>query len=108
MSGLAEDFRTGLDLLEDMLLRPRFDRDALELWKQVQVDSFNALLDASSSGKQARFMEQESARHVFGPDHYYAQSLKRASPRTIAAIDNGEVIALAGQLINRAGLTLML
>ncbi|MCA2961622.1 MAG: insulinase family protein [Silvanigrellales bacterium] len=108
VSGLAEDFKVGLDLLEDMLLRPRFDRDALELWKQEQVDAFNALLDGSSSAKQARFLDQESARLVFGPDHYYTQALKRVSVRTIQAIENAQVIDVARKLVNRAGLTLVL
>lgn len=108
VSGLAEDFKFGLGILEDMLLRPRFDRDALELWKQEQVDTFNALLDGGSAGKQARFIEQESARLMFGPDHYYAQVLKRQSTRTINAIQNSQVIDVANKLINRAGLTLVL
>jgi len=108
VSGLSEDFDIGLEVLEDLLLRPRFDRDALEQWKQEQMDSFSALLDGSSSSKQARFMEQEVARLVFGPDHYYSQQLRRSSRRTTRAITNEDVMAVSKRLINRAGLTMLL
>lgn len=108
VSGLTEDFKVGLELLEDMLLKPRFDRDALALWKQEQVDAFNALLDGSSAAKQSRFLEQESARLIFGSDHYYTQALKRVSVRTIQSIENAQVIEVANKLVNRAGLTMVL
>jgi zinc protease len=108
VTGLSEDFSIGLSLLEDMLLRPRFDRDALELWKQEQVESFHAMLDASTNTRQQRFVEQESAKLVFGPEHYYSKAMERVSEPVIKSLKREDVIAITQKLINRAGMTLLL
>jgi len=105
---LSGDFPKALSALEDMLLRPRFEQDALEIWKMEQTDSFRALLDGGNSRKQARFVEQEALRLAFGSDHYFAQSLARTSPPEIAKVTGSNIRKIASQIINRAGLNAIL
>ena len=105
---LSGDFSKAMSALEDMLLRPRFEQDALEIWKMEQTDSFQALLDGGNSRKQARFVEQEALRLAFGSDHYFAQSLARTSPPEIAKVTGKHIRQIASQIINRAGLNAIL
>ena len=108
VESLTEDFPVALNVVRDLVLRPRFDRDALDLWKQERGDDFQSLLDASNSRKQNRFLEQEAMRLAFGPEHYFAQSLQRASKKSIDAISNSDVRQVARSLINRTGLNAVL
>lgn len=105
---LSGDFPKALSALEDMLLRPRFEQDALEIWKMEQKNTFQALLDGGNSRKQARFIEQEALRLAFGSDHYFAQSLARTSPPELAKVTGANIRQIASQLINRAGLNAIL
>lgn len=105
---LSGDFPKAIAALEDMILRPRFEQDALEIWKMEQKDSFKALLDGSSTRKQARFVEQEALRLAFGSDHYFAQSLARTSPPELAKVTASNIRNIASQIINRAGLNAIL
>lgn len=105
---LNGDFPLALSALEDMILRPRFEQDALEIWKMEQKDSFQALLDGGNSRKQARFIEQEALRLAFGSQHYFAQSLARTSPPQLEQVTANKIRQIAAQLINRAGLNAIL
>lgn len=105
---LSSDFNLAMTALEDMLLRPRFDRDALEIWKMEQTDGFQALLDGGSARKQARFIEQEATRLAFGPNHYFANALARMSKPELDKVSQDKLRQIAGMLINRAGLNVVL
>lgn len=105
---LSTDFGTAVAALEDMLLRPRFDRDALEIWKMEQNDGFQAVLDGGSARKQGRFIEQEAIRLAFGSEHYFAHALARMSKPEIDKVTQDKVRQIAGLLINRAGLNVVL
>jgi predicted Zn-dependent peptidase len=105
---LSPDFSLAMSALEDMLLRPRFDRDALEIWKMEQGDAFQALLDGGNSRKQGRFIEQEAMRLAFGSDHYFAQALARTSKPELEKVTAEKMRQIAGLLVNRAGLNVVL
>lgn len=105
---LTSDFNLALAAVEDMLLRPRFDRDALEIWKMEQLDAFQGLLDGGNSRKQGRFVEQETLRLAFGSEHYFAQSLARTSKPEIDKVTQEKIRQIAGLLVNRAGLNVVL
>ena len=105
---LSNDFTLAMSALEDMLLRPRFDRDALEIWKMEQSDAFQGLLDGGNARKQGRFVEQEAIRLAFGPDHYFAQALARTSKPEIEKVNSEKLRQIAGLLVNRAGLNAVL
>lgn len=105
---LSNDFPLAMSALEDMLLRPRFDRDALEIWKMEQTDAFQAMLDGGNARKQGRFIEQEALRLAFGSNHYFAQALARMSKPELDRVTQDKLRQIAGQLINRAGLNVVL
>ncbi|MEN9810993.1 MAG: hypothetical protein RLZZ488_2560 [Pseudomonadota bacterium] len=105
---LSGDFPLAITALEDMLLRPRFDRDALEIWKMEQGDVFQSMLDGGNSRKQGRFIEQEAIRLAFGSEHYFAQSLARMSKPELDKVSQDKLRNIASQLINRAGLNVVL
>lgn len=108
IEALSPDFPLAMATLEDMMLRPRFDRDALEIWKMEQFDSFQGLLDGGNARKQTRFIEQEAMRLTFGPEHYFSQSLARNSKPELDKVSQEKIRQIAGQLINRAGLNAVL
>ncbi|MBM3381023.1 MAG: insulinase family protein [Betaproteobacteria bacterium] len=105
---LAPDFLLAMSALEDMLLRPRFDRDALEIWKMEQTDAFQGMLDGGNSRKQGRFIEQEAIRLAFGSEHYFAQALARTSKPELEKVTAEKMRQIAGLLVNRAGLNVVL
>jgi predicted Zn-dependent peptidase len=105
---LSNDFSLALAALEDMLLRPRFDRDALEIWKMEQSDGFQSLLDGGNSRKQGRFIEQEAIRLAFGSQHYFAHALARTSKPELDKVTSEKLRQIAGLLINRTGLNTVL
>lgn len=105
---LSNDFTLAMSAVEDMLLRPRFDRDALEIWKMEQSDAFQGLLDGGNARKQGRFVEQEAIRLAFGPEHYFAQALARTSKPEIEKVSSEKLRQIAGLLVNRAGLNAVL
>ncbi|NBO38281.1 insulinase family protein [bacterium] len=105
---LSTDFPLAMAALEDMLLRPRFDRDALEIWKMEQADAFQGLLDGGNSRKQGRFVEQEAIRLAFGSQHYFAHSLARMSKPELEKVSQDKLRQIAGLLVNRAGLNVVL
>jgi predicted Zn-dependent peptidase len=108
VEGLKEDLPIALGVLEDVLLRPRFDKPALAIWKQENVDSFEDLLDASNSRKQNRFIQEEFVRLSLGEDHYFATSLQRSSKKAIEAVQHSEVVNIGKSVINRADLKVLI
>lgn len=105
---LSTDFPLAMSAIEDMILRPRFDRDALEIWKTEQADAFQALLDGGGARKQGRFIEQEAIRLAFGSNHYFAQSMARMSKPELEKVSQDKLRQIAGLLVNRAGLNVVL
>jgi zinc protease len=107
MSGLNKDFLKGLQLLEDVLLRPRFDPAALELWKQMESDEFSGILDASNSRKQQSFVQQETARLLFGNNHFYSRSLFRRASSALNSVSLAKIKELYPQAVNASGLRVL-
>lgn len=105
---LAPDFQITLKLLNDLLLSPKWEPNALELWKQERTDDFDSLLDGSNSRKQNQFIEQEAIKLAFGENHYFATSLKRASKKTIAGLKYSAIKEQAKRFINRTGMNVVL
>ncbi|MFZ9520048.1 MAG: M16 family metallopeptidase [Silvanigrellaceae bacterium] len=105
---LSSDFNLAMSALESMLLKPRFDRDALEIWKMEQSDAFQATLDGGTARKQGRFIEQEAIRLAFGNEHYFAHALARMSKPELEKVTQDKLRQIAGLLINRAGLNVVL
>ena len=108
VSGLAKDFKRALPILEDILIAPRFEPSALDLWKQMQADEFASSLDASNGRKQQAFVQQEIARLIYGPDHFYSKTLERKSTKVTSKVTLAEVKALHPRLVNATGVKCLL
>lgn len=104
IEALKVDAPKSMAVLEDVLFKPRFDKDSLEYWKQQKNDEFESILDASTLSKQHQFIVQESVKIGLGNDHYFATNLKRRSKKVTDAITHEDVKTLHGELINKAGL----
>ncbi|APJ03460.1 M16 family metallopeptidase [Silvanigrella aquatica] len=105
---LSSDFSRVLDLLTDMILKPRFDKKALPLWKQQSTDAFKNLLDANTIEKQYRFIDQQSYSIVFGENHYFTSIIERASPAVISKVTDEKVKELYKKEISKNGLNVFL
>lgn len=103
-SGLTQDFARALPIIEDVLMAPRFDKAGFDLWKQERVDEFNSLLDASTYRKQMRFIEQESFKLGFGPNHYFASFIERTSPKELNKITLKDSKAIVSEVISKTGI----
>ena len=108
VEGLSGDFSQAMSLVEDILLHPNFDPQAFEVWKREETDDFNALLDAGSPAKQARFMNYEMNRLTLGENHYLTQTLMRRSPAGLNTIRPANFRNIAGKLLVRTGLNVVL
>ncbi|WP_397600364.1 M16 family metallopeptidase [Silvanigrella sp.] len=101
---LTQDFSRVIDLLTDIILKPRFDKAALPLWKQQSNDAFKNLLDSNTSEKQFRFIDQQANSIIFGKDHYFATTIERSSPKSIDKINYEKIKELYKKTISRNGL----
>jgi hypothetical protein len=104
LSGLSEDLPTAIRVAGEILLQPRFDARAVELWKQEKLDSFQSLIDGGSQAKQRRFISYELNKMAFGPTHVLTRTLARMAPTAINTVTTANLPALAKSLVNRAGL----
>jgi zinc protease len=107
-SGLAKDFAKVIPLIEDIILRPRFDPAALDLWKQMKADEFNSTLEASSGRKQQAFVQQEASRLLFGDKHFHSRSLFRKSTKVTKNVEMAQIKKLYPSLINSTGIRILL
>lgn len=105
---LSQDFSKVTDLLTDMILKPRFDKTALPLWKQQSTDAFKNLLDTNTPEKQYRFIDQQANSIVFGKDHYFTSSIERSSPATLNKITYEKVKDIYKKVISRNGLNVFI
>lgn len=101
---LTEDFPRVLDLLYALLLKPRFEEKALDLWKIQSKNAFTNLLNSNTLEKQVKFLDAESHVLAFGKDHYLAKSLYRISPNETEKVNNQKVKEIYQKIINRNGL----
>lgn len=105
---LTQDFSRVTDLLTDMILKPRFDKNALPLWKQQSIDAFKNLLDTNTPEKQYRFIDQRANAIVFGKEHYFSSAIERISPTTINKITYEKVKGIHKKIMSRNGLNVFL
>jgi hypothetical protein len=108
VEGLSSDFLKALNLVSDVLFRPRFDKSAFEIWKQEKIDEFSDLLDGGSARKQMRFMNYAMNRMSLGENHYLTQTLSRSSRRALNAINPQKFPEIISTLVGRAGLSVVL
>lgn len=106
--GLTSDFDFALSILEDIALRPRFDANALDLWKQEKADDFDGMLDASTLRVQYAFIAQEANRAGLGANHYLTNDIVRRSKKVTAAVSYEDVKRIAQSFRNRNGLNVIL
>lgn len=107
-SGMSEDFSRTLDLLYAMLLKPKFDRSAIDIWKAQSKNAFTNLLESNTLEKQMRFLDAQASKMVFGKDHVLAQSIARLSDDQTNQITQDQVKDVYSALINRYGMMVFL
>ncbi len=105
---LNTDFAKVVDLLRNIILKPRFDSTSLPLWKQRAKDSFKNLLDFNTFDKQYRLIEQQANSILFGKDHYLSTIIERSSPESIEKITLEKVKELNKKSISKNGLNVFL
>ncbi len=105
---LSQDFAKVIDLLNGMILKPRFDKAALPLWKQQSTDAFKNLLDTNTPEKQYRFIDQQANSIVFGKEHYFTSSIERSSPATLNKITYDKVKEIYKKTVSRNGLNVFI
>jgi hypothetical protein len=108
VEALSSDFPKALDLLKDVLLKPRFEKSAFEVWRQEKIDEFTNLLDGGSARKQMRFMNYAMNRMSLGENHYLSQTLARSSRRALNTLRNEKFAEIASVLVSRMGLDAVL
>ncbi|WP_158997394.1 M16 family metallopeptidase [Pigmentibacter ruber] len=101
---LTQDFPKVLELLRNILLKPRFDANSLPLWKQRTIDGFKNLIDFNTFDKQFRLIDQQANSVLFGKNHYFAKALERSSPAVIEKISLEKIKELYKLTINKNGL----
>ncbi len=104
VSGLLAEFPKALALVEDIILRPRFNSAAFDVWRQAGIDDFESLLDAGDGKKQSRFMSLELNKMAFGADHFLTRTLNRQSPAALKKISVSEFPEIAKRVMVRSGL----
>jgi predicted Zn-dependent peptidase len=105
---LSQDFTKVTDLLTDMILKPRFDKSALPLWKQQSSNAFKNLLDTNTPEKQYRFIDQQANSIVFGKEHYFTSSIERSSPTTLTKVTYDKVKEIYKKIVSRNGLNVFI
>jgi hypothetical protein len=108
VEALTADFSKALALINDVLLRPRFDKNAFQIWKQDKIDEFTSLSDAGDAKKQMRFMNYVMNRMSLGENHFLTQTLQRSSPRVLNSIQPERFAEVAKAMVARIGLNVVL
>ncbi len=105
---LEEDFTRVMNLLSDLILKPRFDSKALKLWKQQSNNAFANFSNASSLGAQMKFIDAEASRLAFGKNHYLSTEIQRSAPKSIRKVQLEKIKTIYNSVRNRNGLQVML
>lgn len=105
---LSSDFPKVIELLRNIILKPRFDSTSLPLWKQRAKDSFKNLLDFNTFDKQYRLIEQQANSILFGKNHYLSTVIERSSPENIEKITIQKVKELNKKSVSKNGLNVFL
>ncbi|WP_338637469.1 M16 family metallopeptidase [Spirobacillus cienkowskii] len=103
---LSTDFPKVIELIANVILKPRFERNALPLWKQQATDSFRKLLDSNTPDKQMRFIDQQAIELIFGKTHYFATAIARNSPKKINAVTYDKIKEIYAKVVSKNGLNL--
>ncbi|KAB8032195.1 M16 family metallopeptidase [Fluviispira multicolorata] len=101
---LSQDFPRLLALINNMVLKPKFEKNALDLWKQQAIDSFKNLIDSNTLDKQFRFVDLEATALAFGKDHYIAKAIERSSPSVVNKVTYDQIKNIYAKTITRNGL----
>jgi predicted Zn-dependent peptidase len=107
-NALSSDFYLVLNILQNIVLFPKFDKKSFEIWKQENKDNFTNLVDANTLQKQLRIIDNQANILTFGSNHYFAGSIKRISPIEIDKVTNEHVKELYKKIINKNGLNVFL
>lgn len=105
---LTEDFDRVLTLLNDLILKPTFDANALTLWKAQSKSEFIDLSNVNTLRKQMLLINVESMSLAFGDSHYLAETLERSSPQSTQAITIKQIQSAYQNILNRNGLNILL
>lgn len=105
---LTEDFERVLTIISDVILKPRFDVQALLLWKQQAKSDFIGLSNVNTLRKQMLFIGTKSAALAFGNTHYLATAIKRTSPAYTQIVTLKDIQNMYQHILNRNGLNVML
>ena len=105
---LIQDYSRVIDLLTDIILKPRFDKSALPLWKQQSKDAFKNLLDSNTQEKQYRFIDQQANIIIFGKNHYFANAIERSSPAVLEKVNYDKINEIYKKSISRNGLNVFI
>jgi zinc protease len=82
LSALPEDAELGLQLLAEILRRPRFDEDKIDLAKKEQKASI-----ARRNDEPMSIVQREAPKIIFGPDHPLARQTEYATIDAITRQD---------------------
>lgn len=104
-NALSGDFDLVLGLIQQMLFSPKFDKSALDIWKQESNDDFTNLMDANTLEKQMRIVDNQANILALGENHYFSNSIKRTSPAEINKVTNEKIKQLYKRAFNRNGLS---
>lgn len=107
-SGLSSDYPLVISLIKDLILKPKFDNNAFEIWKQESRDGFTDLIEANTLQKQMHIIDNQATVLAFGEGHFYAKNLERLSPAKINSITTEQIKDLYQQVLNRNGLNIWL
>ncbi len=108
VQGLASGLPAALRIAEELLLSPRFEEKALELWKQQRADDFEGSLDVSGLSGQIDLVNQQLDRLLLGDDHYETQRFLRRSRKAVQRISRASVVNASLKLLSPAGILVVL
>lgn len=92
LSALAEDFETGLQVLADVLRKPAFPQEKIELAKKQERTAI-----ASRNDDPFGVMQREIPKLIYGADSPYA---RHSEYETIAAIERDDLVAFHRQFVH--------
>ena len=105
---LPQDFNFVTQLLDNLIFRPQFSEEGLNLWKKQSENSFKSLLGAHSLQEQMLFSEAQANALAFGEKHYYATFLKRLSPRARNKVTVEDIKNIYSKALNSNGLNVFI
>ncbi|MBX9703557.1 MAG: hypothetical protein K2X39_05335, partial [Silvanigrellaceae bacterium] len=107
-SGLSDDFEKVINLVNEVLVSPRWETQALSTWKELNKNRFLQFIQGNTSGQQMTFVQMESMKQALGKDNHLTTYIERLSPKINDSITYEEVKSLAKEIITTQGLQVVL